>query len=91
MPMVAADHFGTNIDNTPSREYCCFCYREGSFTDDEGFDEKVALNLHYHDENEYHDGRRYTINEAEAYLRTIMPTLKDGSRIHTLTWSTIGQ
>lgn len=76
MPMVAADHFGTNIDNTPSREYCCFCYREGSFTDDEGFDEKVALNLHYHDENEYHDGRRYTINEAEAYLRTIMPTLK---------------
>ena len=76
MPMVAADHFGTNNDNSPSEDYCCFCYREGGFTDNGTMDDKVKENLHYHDENEYHNGRRYTINEAELYLRVMLPTLK---------------
>ncbi|NDV84041.1 helix-turn-helix domain-containing protein [Bacteroides sp. 51] len=76
MPMVAADHFGTNCDNTPSEDYCCFCFREGGFTDNGTMNDKVQENLHYHDENEYHNGRRYTINEAELYLRVMLPTLK---------------
>lgn len=74
--MVAADHFGTNSNHTPSEDYCCFCYRDGVFTDNGKFEDKINENLRYHDENEYHNGRRYTINEAEVYLRTILPTLK---------------
>lgn len=32
MPMDAPDKFGTNVDNTPSDQYCVYCYQNGSFT-----------------------------------------------------------
>jgi hypothetical protein len=33
MPLDGAvENFGTEADGTPSRDYCKFCYQEGSFT-----------------------------------------------------------
>lgn len=32
MPMTEDKHFGTEADGTPSREYCTYCYQNGSFT-----------------------------------------------------------
>lgn len=52
MPLAAREHFGTRADNTPTGEYCCFCYREGRFTDDYTLPQKVADLVSYHDESE---------------------------------------
>jgi len=39
MPMAAVDHFGTNADESHNKEYCCFCFKHGNFTDNLNFDE----------------------------------------------------
>lgn len=33
MPMVKPDDFGTNADRSKSKEYCHYCYQNGTFTD----------------------------------------------------------
>ena len=34
MPMDKPELRGTNADGTASKDYCCYCYREGKFTAD---------------------------------------------------------
>ena len=34
MPMKKDKDFGTNFDRSQSQEYCCFCFRNGKFTDE---------------------------------------------------------
>jgi hypothetical protein len=34
MPMKTAEEFGTNGDDTPNSDYCCFCFQKGNFTQD---------------------------------------------------------
>lgn len=41
MPMAAVEHFGTNSDASTSSDYCCFCYKNGAFTDNFTFDEFI--------------------------------------------------
>lgn len=33
MPMLVSEHFGTRKGGIPDNEYCCFCFKEGEFTD----------------------------------------------------------
>lgn len=33
MPMLVSEHFGTRKDGIPEKEYCCFCFKNGEFTD----------------------------------------------------------
>ena len=33
MPMEKPEHFGTHADGSLSQEYCCFCFRNGAFTE----------------------------------------------------------
>ncbi|MCD8265161.1 MAG: AraC family transcriptional regulator [Tannerellaceae bacterium] len=49
MPMVATEHFGTNYDQTPTTEYCCFCYQHGAFTDSFTFQEFIADAIKFDD------------------------------------------
>ena len=32
MPMSAREHFGTEADGSPSKDYCTYCYQDGAFT-----------------------------------------------------------
>ena len=34
MPMKKEKDSGTNSDRSPNLEYCCFCFRNGRFTDE---------------------------------------------------------
>lgn len=34
MPMKKDKDFGTNFDRSQNQEYCCFCFRNGKFTDE---------------------------------------------------------
>jgi hypothetical protein len=33
MPMEKMEDFGINSDGTKNKEYCCFCYKNGKFTE----------------------------------------------------------
>ncbi|MCM2465710.1 zinc ribbon domain-containing protein [Methanoculleus oceani] len=49
MPMSAEEHFGTEADGAPSKDYCANCYRNGAFTEPgitiDGMAEKCAAVL----------------------------------------------
>ena len=51
MPMQAAGDFGTETDGSPSGEYCVYCYKGGTFRDENGksytFEESVTLMREY--------------------------------------------
>ncbi|MCD8141459.1 MAG: zinc ribbon domain-containing protein [Planctomycetaceae bacterium] len=49
MNLKSAEDYGTNQDTTPNREYCRYCYQNGSFTRDVAMDEMVEMNLRYLD------------------------------------------
>ncbi len=76
MPLAAAEHFGTNSDNTPSQEYCCFCFEKGRFTDRMDLPDKIAGVVAYHDESEKEEGRTLTRNELSVRLHLLYPGLK---------------
>lgn len=65
MPMVAEQHFGTNIDGSPNHEYCSYCYKDGKFTAEETLDEMIASNLQYMETDE----SRILMNEEEKALK----------------------
>jgi len=33
MPMLRPEKFGTEASGEASRDFCCFCYKEGAFTE----------------------------------------------------------
>ncbi|HBS47638.1 TPA: transcriptional regulator [Candidatus Dependentiae bacterium] len=33
MPMQRPEDFGTNLDKTQNKEYCCHCFRNGKFSE----------------------------------------------------------
>jgi len=33
MPMEKPEHFGTNADGGRNDEYCCYCFKNGEFTE----------------------------------------------------------
>lgn len=76
MPMAAVEHFGTNPDRSHNNDYCCFCYKEGHFTDNFSFDQFVLDLLQFHDEDEKNEGCTISKEEFELKARTTLPTLK---------------
>ncbi|MCD8073074.1 MAG: helix-turn-helix domain-containing protein [Alistipes sp.] len=76
MPLAAVEHFGTRVDNTPSGEYCCFCYRKGCFTDSMSLAQKIAESVSYHNESEQENGRTLTRNELSVRMHVLLPKLK---------------
>lgn len=47
MPMVKDEERGTEKDGTLSKEYCCYCYKDGEFTSDCTMEEMIENNLKY--------------------------------------------
>lgn len=72
MPLAAKEHFGINKDKSENTEYCCFCYRDGVFTDDFTLPEFVEDLLGNNYENNTVD-KDYIITKDE---RVLTETLK---------------
>jgi hypothetical protein len=75
MPLTE-EFYGTNVDGTPNREYCSFCYKEGAFTGNETMDEMIDHCLKYLDEFNDGGGTKYTADEARTMMREFFPHLK---------------
>ena len=75
--MTAAEHFGSNKDLTANKDYCCYCYDDGCFTDEETtMDEMIErcaeMMESYHEQTE----REFNKEEAIAQMQKYFPLLK---------------
>lgn len=70
MPMAAAEHFGTNGNGSPSKDYCCFCYQHGAFTDSFSLDEFIDDQLRQYGGVEKEEG--CTVTNDEQALRSML-------------------
>ena len=71
MPMEKSEGFGTNADGSRNEEYCCFCFKNGDFTNPDltmkqmvdklvGFSDKMGM----------------TQAQAREIAQTVIPKLK---------------
>ncbi len=42
---MTSEHFGTKANSTPEKEYCCFCFKNGEFTDNLSLYEFATENI----------------------------------------------
>ncbi len=76
MPMKVPEHFGTNIAGDKSREYCRFCYSDGSFTANISMDEMIEMCANFVDQWNMPDGRTLTREAAIALMKEHFPHLR---------------
>lgn len=76
MPLSTKEDFGTNKDYTLNEDYCSFCYKEGSFTQDITMDEMINHCVQYLDEFNKDSDKVYTKEEAIAAMKEYFPQLK---------------
>lgn len=71
MPMQE-DQYGTSKDGSKNEEYCCYCYKDGEFTQVCNMEEMADFCASI----EVEDGRAKTVDEAKAGLMKYFATLK---------------
>jgi len=76
MPMTAPEHFGTNKNESPSEEYCVYCYQKGEFTGDVTMDQMIESCLEHLDEFNKDSEHKFTLDEARATMKEYFPSLK---------------
>lgn len=76
MPLSSNDLYGTNSDDTPNEEYCCYCFKDGKFTQDISMDEMIDHCIQYLDEFNKDSGTKYSKEEALMEMNKFFPQLK---------------
>ncbi len=67
---------GTNADGTKNEEYCIYCYKDGTFTNDLTMEGMVESCAQFVDEYNKNTGQNLTQEELKSMLRQFYPTLK---------------
>jgi len=70
MPMMAATDFGSEADGSVSRDYCQYCYTNGSFAADETMEQMIESCVPFCREHYGSD------EAARAAMQAVFPTLK---------------
>lgn len=76
MNMDRIEDFGTNADKTPNDDYCVYCFKDGSFTNNYTIEEMVENNLKYLEEYNKHAGTQYGEDEARKQMTEFLHMLK---------------
>lgn len=76
MPMQTDDQLGTNADGSLNQDYCCYCYKDGTFTQDCTMDGMIEHCAQFLDEFNSGSNTKYTKEEAIAGMKKCFPNLK---------------
>lgn len=76
MPMYTDEFLGTNSDGSFNEDYCCYCYKDGKFTQDCNMEEMIQHCLNYLDEFNKNSNQNFNKEEAIAQMRNFFPLLK---------------
>lgn len=69
------EYLGTNLDNSPSDEFCYYCFKEGKYIVDISMSEMIEIWVKYTDKYNEYSGTRYSPQELKAILYKRLPTL----------------
>lgn len=69
------EYLGTNLDNSPSDEFCYYCLKEGKYIVDISMSEMIEIWVKYTDKYNEYSGTRYSPQELKAILYKRLPTL----------------
>ncbi len=77
MPLTAPGHHGTNADQSPSNDYCTYCYKNGEFTwKDATMDGMIEHCVQFLDEFNKDSAEQFTREQAIAQMKQFFPTLR---------------
>lgn len=76
MPMSATEHFGTNKDLTANKEYCCYCFDDGQFTEELTLDEMMDRYAELAESYCVQAEREFNREEVYKKIRQSFPLLK---------------
>lgn len=76
MPMRAPEDFGTNKDGSKNKDYCCYCFKDGDFTQHMNMDEMIEHCAAFVDEFNTDSGKKLTREEAITQMKAFFPHLK---------------
>jgi hypothetical protein len=76
MPMTAPEHFGTNQDGSVNNDYCAYCFKEGSFTQEMTMDEMISHCAQFVDEFNKDSEQKLTKEQAISQMKQFFPQLK---------------
>lgn len=75
MPLTE-EHFAKNTDGSVNVEYCTYCYKDGTFTEDVTMEQMIEHCLEYIDEFNADSDTKFTKAEAREQMLLHFPTLK---------------
>ena len=70
MPLTNENELGTNKDGTLNKDYCKYCYRNGTFIDDVSMQEYIDMC------SEFGSQAGMTNEEMRKHCEKLFPTLK---------------
>jgi AraC family transcriptional regulator len=76
MSLTAPEMFGSDRDGNPQADYCCYCLRDGSFTQDMSMAEKMEHFIRFLDTMEKEEGCALMKNELALRMRVRLPVLR---------------
>ncbi|MCD7973860.1 MAG: GyrI-like domain-containing protein [Candidatus Azobacteroides sp.] len=71
MPMAATEHFGKNKDQSINTDYCCFCFKEGVFTDNFSFTDFITDMVKSYPNPIAASGEHYLTEEEQMLRATV--------------------
>ena len=75
MPLETEEVMGTDKDGNKNKDYCIYCYTEGSFTEDITMDKMIEISLK-HMKEIFKDDPSFKEEEALANMKEFFPKLK---------------
>lgn len=76
MPLNSTEDHGTNKNGSLNDDYCTYCFKEGSFTEDLTMDEMIVHCAQFTDEFNKDSPQKITKEEAIAQMKIYFPKLK---------------
>lgn len=76
MPMQTSELFGTDENGSVNQDYCCYCYKDGSFVQDCTMEGMIEHCVQYLDEFNGACNTHFSKEEAIAQMNKYFPSLK---------------
>lgn len=67
---------GTNADGSRSEDYCAWCYKDGTFTQEMTMEQMIEHCAQFTNEINEWSGQNMTVEQAKEMMREFYPHLK---------------
>lgn len=76
MPLTQPSEFSRDANGAPNKDYCCYCYKDGSFTQNTTMKEMIEHCCKFLDEFNKDSNTSFSKEEAVREMKQYFPSLK---------------